>query len=150
VEQSKPKPNPVIVLPMPPKNPNALTNANNMVMNEHLKGKTIIVFVYSPMCGYCMAMREEWNDAAEKMAKKGIVVVEMDVGNTDDTRLPLARVLTQDLKGVPHIQGFHNKTNATYDGERTSKAITTWAQNIGKTPPQKNNGKTPPQKKKTS
>lgn len=122
---------------MPPTKPNDLKNANKMVISEHLKGKTIVIFVYSPMCGYCAAMRDEWNDAAQKMSKKGIVVVEMDVRNTDDVSLPLPYIAGKDMTGVPHLLGIQGKTILTHSGERTSPGIQKWAQDLSRTKPTK-------------
>ena len=105
------------------------------MIRDHLKGKTIVVLVYSPMCGYCAAMRNEWTDAARKMAGEGMVVVDMDVRNTIDDSMPLPRIASEGMAGVPHLVAIRNNSRFTFDGERTSPAMLAWAKSVQKLKP---------------
>lgn len=113
-------------LPVPLSNSTDLAKVSASVIKDHLKGQTIVVFVYSPMCGYCEAMRPEWNEAARQMSRNGIVVVDMDVRNTDNPNIPLARVAAQGMTGVPHLQAIHGNSIDTFNDERKAAAILNW------------------------
>lgn len=117
-------------LPAPLSRSTDLAKVSASVIKDHLKGQTIVVFVYSPMCGYCEAMRSEWDDAAKHMARNGIVVVDMDVRNTHDPNVPLARVAAEGLNGVPHLIAIRGNNIDTYQNERTSKMMQSWAKSI--------------------
>lgn len=73
-------------------------------------------------------MREEWDSAAMNLSK-GVTVVDMDVRNTYNN-LPMSKMASQNMNGVPHLQTFFNGRSWVYNGARDSRSIQNWVKAI--------------------
>ena len=116
-------------LPSPLRAQSDLARADAAVRRHQQQGETTIVLVYSPMCGHCAAMRDEWSRAAARIASAGIPVVDMDVQHTyDNADMFLPTAASQGLGGVPHLVALNgSRVVGAFEGPRTEANIVRWA-----------------------
>ncbi len=125
----------IISLTMPLSTKNDIENANASVTRDHKLGKTIIIFVYSPHCPYCVQMFPDWSKASRIISNDSqFSVINMDsrhLANNNTSNVPLLRIASDNMKGVPHLVALtgDGRTNL-YQGNRSTPSLLSWTDSL--------------------
>lgn len=83
---------------------------------------TRVYWFYSPKCGYCHKMKDEWNKVEKDMLLSMNRTVNVNIIEPKNQKL----CDEYDVKTVPHIVKVKNGKRYLYTGNRTKKDIIQW------------------------
>jgi thiol-disulfide isomerase/thioredoxin len=96
-----------------------ITNIKNIFdfFKENPFCETVLIYVKLPYCGYCQAMKKEWDELCKSLKdNKKIALVELDKSDMANKH-GFVRDLLESVTSVPNIS--RHKRPTIYNGERT-------------------------------
>ena len=109
----------------------AIDKAVKEFMTNVVGKKEFAIYIYHPMCGHCIAMKDEWKKSTEMMANRNVNIIVADSEAFSHVQQKfegsdLAELMKKDFMGYPRISKVTPKdSNGTFsirdfNKERTS------------------------------
>jgi len=103
----------------------------NLVVNTG--GRPTCIMLQGTFCGYCTQMKPEYHKFAKALGDKVFMATILIDGNQNEKQLnERLSSFIPNYEGVPIVLGYNKdgKYVKTHDGDRTAKAIATFAQSL--------------------